>query len=184
MHRETAALHRAKILRWPFPRPINSRAVQTRERAEILDSVFAFFLRHDLIRDHRLREATAFGHHPREDVREICLGLVLGPSLTTSHHLPIPPFPNPFEFVLLQSLPGQAEPTRAGSANSSLNLRWRAVFAFKLMNFRFEEEDFRMLRDRSFFSGRKFARKAAFVEFGKGLEIVHVIMLCWFIEGS
>ena len=87
VHRETAALHRAKILRWLFPRLINSRAVQTRERAEILDSVFAFFLRHDLIRDHRLREATAFGHHPRENVREVCLGLVLGPSLTTHHAL-------------------------------------------------------------------------------------------------
>ena len=52
------------------------------------------------------------------------------------------------------------------------------------MNFRFEVEELRMPRDRSFFSSRKFAGKAAFVELGEGLEIVHVIMLGWFIEGS
>lgn len=41
-----------------------------------------------------------------------------------------------------------------------------------------------MLRDRSFFSGGKFAWKAVFVELGKGLETVYVIVLCWFIQDS
>ena len=142
MYRKTATHHRAKPLRWLFPRPINRSAVQRRERAEILDSVFTFLFRYDLIRDHRFCEATAFRHDLCENVREVCLGLVLGAPFTTSRHFPIPPFPNPFEFVLLQSLPGQAKPTRTGFADSSLNLRRKAVFAFKPMNFSFEVEEF------------------------------------------
>jgi len=110
--------------------------------------------------------------------------LVLGAPFTTGYHLLILPFPSPFEFVLLQSLPGQAEPTRAGFADSSLNLRRRALFAFKPKNFRFEVEKLWIPRDRSFFFSRKFIWKAAFVEFGKGLEIVHVIILGRFIEGG
>ena len=184
VYREIAAVYKAHTLRWLFLRPIHNSTVERRERAEIFDGVFAFLLRHDLIRDHRLCEATTFGHHPRENVREVCLGLVFGTPFTTSHHLPIPPFPNSFESVLLQSLLDQAEPTRAGFADSSLNLRRRAVFAFKPMNFSFEVEESRMLRDRSFFSNRKFVWKAVFVEFSKGVEIVYVIILCWLIEGS
>jgi len=51
------------------------------------------------------------------------------------------------------------------------------MFAFKPINFRFEIEELKILRDRSFFSSKKFIWKAAFVEFGKGLKVVHVIIL-------
>lgn len=173
-----ASIYRARTLGWLFRGLRKSSTVQRRERAGILNRVFAFFLQYDLTRDHRLREVTAFGHKPRENVREVYLILVFGAPFTSSHHLSILPFPNPLIFILLQSLPGQAEPIHAGFAESRLDFRLRALFTFKPINFGFEVEELRMLRYRSFFSSREFAGNTAFVELGKGLEIVDEIMLC------
>ena len=101
----------------------------------------------------------------------------MGTLFPTSLNLLVPAFPNPLEFILLQSSLPETGSMCAGLAFSSFNLDPRASFSFELLEFGFESQKLRILPDSIFFLGGKLTGKALFPIFRKGLEIVDIVML-------
>lgn len=107
--------------------------------------------------------------------------IVIGTLLPAGLDFPVPPLPEPFEFVLLQALLGKAGSITTGFAFGRFDLGSSTIPFLEPVDFAFEFQKLWVPPDRILSVGWQPAWKALFTRFGKGLKIVDVIMLGWFI---